>query len=119
LKWLKNVYQKTGAYELKVVEKGKALPFSALAPHQKSKLQQVKHSTFEFKIPDLGNQNPFDCFMFVKEPAWVVVMFHKERQNEFYMCSIDSWCEEEAKSGRKSLTEERAKEICAQQSFNN
>jgi hypothetical protein len=117
-KWLKSRHGKTGAFELKVSE-GNSIPFNALADHQKTALYQVKHSLFSHKIADLGNRNPFDCFMLSFAPAWVVVMFHKPRQDQFYMCDIDAWCEEERISDRKSLTEDRAKLVCVPCSFNN
>lgn len=66
-----------------------------------------------FKIPDAGWQNPFDSFILSGSDAIIVVMFRcKERgQKEFVMIDIEAWLQERKTSERKSLTEERAKEI--------
>lgn len=111
-RWLKHIFYKTGAFELKATP-GTSLPFSAVQDHQETALYAAKHGNLTFKIPDLGNQNPFDCFMLVMVPAYVVVMFRsKERgQRDFYLIDIDAWLEEKQRSGRKSLTEGRASEI--------
>lgn len=111
-RYLKFIHYKTGAFELKATPLSN-LPFSAVQEHQESALYAAKHGNFVYKIADLGNQNPFDCFMLVMVPAFVVVMFRsKERgQKEFVMIEIDAWLREKQESRRASLTEERAKEI--------
>lgn len=111
-KWLKNIFKTTGAYELKVAD-GISLGFSAVEEHQEMNLYSCKHGNFVFKIPDLGNQNPFDCFMLANTPAFLVVMFHAKQpgQKEFFMIDIDDWIAERKKDERKSLTEARAREI--------
>jgi penicillin-binding protein-related factor A (putative recombinase) len=110
-KWLKYKHYKTGCFELKLT-KEKSIPFSAVAPHQKTALYHAKHSNLVYKIPDESfSQKPFDCFMLVMVPAFVVVMFYKRGQKQFYMISIDSWCAEEEKGLRKSITEEDAMRI--------
>jgi len=111
-KWLKSIHYKTGAFELKATP-GISLPFNAVQEHQESALFAAKHGNFVFKIPDLGNQNPFDCFMLVMVPAFIVVMFNskEQKQKEFFMIDIDMWLEEKQRSNRESLTVERAREI--------
>jgi hypothetical protein len=104
--WLKNVYKKTGAFELKQT-KSDSLPFSDVKPHQLEALQAVRHNTFVYKIPDLGLQNPFDCFCLTEQPAYVVVKYPKF----FCLISVDSFVLESQKSKRKSLTSARAKDI--------
>ena len=104
--WLKNVYKKTGAFELKQT-KSDSLPFSDVKPHQIEALQAVRHNTFVYKIPDLGLQNPFDCFCLTEQPAYVVVKYPKF----FCLISVDSFVLESQKSKRKSLTSARAKDI--------
>ena len=80
--------------------------------HQKDALYGVKHRSLAYKIPDDSrNYKPFDCFFIKNAPAYVVVMFYERGQKEFVMIDIDVFLEEERKSKRKSLTEERAKQI--------
>lgn len=104
--WLKNVWKKTGAFELKYT-KTDSLPFRSVQPHQLAALIAVRKQTFVFKIPDAGWQNPFDCFCLRKEPAYVVIKYP-----EFFCLihtSIFAW--EKDHSKRKSLTSERARQI--------
>lgn len=108
-KWLKNVHQELGAFELKVAGKNNRLPFSAVQPHQILALENARHGTFVFKIPDLGYQNPFDCFCLHRVPAWVVIKYDKH----FCMISIDNFTAEKLKSQSKSLSFDRAKEIAS------
>jgi len=112
-KYLKHIFYKTGAFELKVTEET-SLPFGAVKDHQMTALYHAKHGNFVYKIPDDAvSEKPFDAFMLVMVPSYVVVMFRsKERgQREFVMIDIDAWISEKKISERKSLTEERAKEI--------
>ncbi len=104
--WLKNVYKKTGAYELKQT-KGQSIAFSAVVPHQVQALKNVKNGVFVFKIPDLGMQNPYDCFSMVGEDAFVVIKY----PDFFCMIDINDWINEVKISDRKSLTATRAREI--------
>lgn len=105
-KWVKNVYKKTAAFELKQTQTN-SLPFSALAEHQKQALYAVKHSTFVHKIIDAGFQNPFDSFSLSEVPAFIVVKY----PDFWCMIDIDVWIHEEENSERKSITSERAKTI--------
>lgn len=107
--WLKAVHKQTGAFELKVA-KGESLPFSAVAEHQIQALEQARYGTFVFKIPDLGLQNPFDCFCLNRVPAWVVIKYEKF----FCLISIAAFTLEKEKSVRKSLTADRACEIAVE-----
>ena len=88
---MKSIYYKNGAFELKATD-GPSLPFSAVQEHQETALYAVKHGNFTFKIPDLGSQNPFDCFMFVMQPAYIAIMFHAKHrgQREFFLIDIDT-----------------------------
>lgn len=111
-KWCKHIFYKTAVFELKISD-GKSLPFSDVADHQISSLYAAKHGNLVMKIPDTGFQNPFDSFMMVMVPAYVVIMFKAQERNrkEFIMVDIDTFCEEKRISDRKSLTEDKAKEI--------
>ena len=110
-RWILNRYNESCAYELKAV-KGASCPFSALAPHQKGNLLAVKHGGMNYKIPDLGNQNPFDGVFLKGLPAYVGIMFNTEKQKRvFYWIDIDTFTSAEATALRKSLTEDRAGQI--------
>jgi penicillin-binding protein-related factor A (putative recombinase) len=104
-KWLKNVYKRTGAFELKQCDT--SLPFSDVKPHQVEALQQVRHGTLVYKIPDAGFQNPFDCFCMSEQPAYVVIKFTKG----VAIVPIDTFVLESQRSKRRSLTWDRAKEL--------
>ena len=107
LKWVKANFQKTAAFELKQT-KTDSIPFSALKLHQEKALFYAKHEHLTWKIPDCGFQNVFDCFSLYRVPAYVVIKYPEK----FYLIDIDSWTAERDISMRKSLTEDRAKEIC-------
>jgi penicillin-binding protein-related factor A (putative recombinase) len=110
-RWCKNRAEESFAYELKLCKR-KSIPFNAIEKHQKEYLFLVKHGTFPYKIPDVGlAQRPFDGFCFVKSPAYIGIMFHKRGQKEFILIDIDNFLNEEKTSERKSLTEEKAKQI--------
>lgn len=103
---MKSILKETGVFELKQTEKD-SIAFNAVADHQKKALMQVKHNVFFFKIPDVGYQNPFDCFCFNNAQAYVVIKY----PDICCMIDIDDWVLEESISDRKSLTSQRAKEI--------
>lgn len=105
-KWVKNVFKKTAAFELKQTQ-GDSLPFSALQEHQAQALLQARWETFVFKIPDVGYQNPFDCFSLSGVPAYIVIKYPKF----FCLIDIETFLLERDRSKRKSLTVDRAKEI--------
>lgn len=109
-KWCKHFIRTTSVFELKI-SKGKSLPFNAVKEHQVHALSMARHKHLVYKIPDdsLG-QKPFDSFCIVESQAYVVIMF-RAKNREFVMIDIDDWLEEQTKSTRKSITEERAKEI--------
>lgn len=88
------------------------MPFSAVQPHQILNLQLAKHGMLAYKIEDgTYAPKPFDCFVLAGVPAYIVVMFYRRAQKTFYMIDVDKYVEEVDNSKRKSLTEERAKEI--------
>ena len=110
-KWLQHRWSWTGVFELKLA-RGKSLAFSAVQEHQERALLMVSFSGIYYKIPDdTYSQKPFDCFYIKNAEAYVVVMFYHRGQKEFIMIKIQDWMKEKENSDRKSLTEERAKEI--------
>lgn len=110
-RWAEHNLRHSGAFELKLT-KGKSIPFTAVADHQKDALLHVKCTQIGYKIPDVGmGQKPFDFFILRKEHAYVVCMFYTRGCKTFYMIDIENWISEENFNTRKSLTEDRAKEI--------
>lgn len=109
-RWLRYRYLGSGAFELKIC-KGTSLAFDAVQPHQVDALLAVKNTGLEYKIPDdTRGSKPFDCFR-LQGDAFVVIMFYQRGTNEFYLIDVDTWVREIATSDRKSITEDRAKEI--------
>lgn len=104
--WLKNVYKRTGAFELKQTQTD-SLPFSDVVEHQIQALEAVRHATLVYKIPDVGYQNPFDVFSLAEEPAYVVIKYPKG----VAIIPIDIFVMESKRSKRRSLIWERAKEL--------
>lgn len=87
--WKRHNLKVTCAEELKIT-KTNVFYFNSIEPHQLLHLTTVKHDFFQYKIPDLGNQNPFDSFSMYKEPAYVGVLFYKPRKKKiFYLIDID------------------------------
>ena len=90
--------------------------------HQIEALEQAKNAFLYHKINDLpiyrksktrfASKRPFDCFCFAKVDAFIVLWFYKPRQKkEMIWIDIDKFTKEKDISARKSLTEQRAKEI--------
>jgi hypothetical protein len=107
------------AYELKLVKKT-SMPFNAVREEQIISLSAVKHTGYFQKITDFpysssnvrfASGKGFDCFT-LKGSAYVAICFYKPRKPKIlYLIDIDDFVEEMKVSTRKSLTEERAKEI--------
>lgn len=104
-KWLEQKGM-TGVFEIKY-STGESLPFDAVKDHQVWNLLKVRHQTFVYKIPDLGEKAPFDMFSMKEMPAYVVIKYPKG----VAIIPIDIWCSESSRSKRRSLTWERAKEL--------
>jgi hypothetical protein len=104
--WVKNVFKKTAAFELKQAVNGR-LPFSALKPHQAEALDSVRTGVLAYKIPDVGYQTPFDGFCMAGESSYVVINY----SDFFCLIDIDVFMLESKINEEKSLTADRAKEI--------
>lgn len=104
--WLKEVWKKTGVFELKQTTTD-SLPFSDVQSHQIAALLAVRHGTFVFKIPDAGYQNPWDCFCLTEQSAFVVIKY----PSCFVLIPIDFFVQESKISKRRSLTSVRAREL--------
>ena len=103
----------SAAMELKIVKNGKPMPFNKIAEHQLSGLYDAKHSGCYHKLSDMSREKkPFDCFFIKEVAAYIVIWWYKPRQKkEMIWIDIDRMILEIKNSNRKSLTEERAKEI--------
>jgi len=109
-KWLKYNWTMTSAFELKMA-KGKSMPFNAVKEHQITALE-LAGAKLVYKIADDSRgTKPFDCFMIASSPGYVVIMFYKRGQKEFIIIEVSNFKKEMKISKRKSLTEQRAKEI--------
>jgi hypothetical protein len=121
-KWIDDNYHYDSAvWELKIC-KLKSMPFDQVKPHQIKALQKAKSGGLYHKINDMPifkgskmrftNPKPFDCFFVSGVKAFVVIWFYKPRQEkEMIWIDIEEFLKEEETCGRKSLTEERAKEL--------
>lgn len=120
--WIKEYWKDSGSagFELKIC-KGTSMPFDSVKPHQIQGLKEVKYGFLFHKISDapifggmksrFTKPKPFDCFV-LSGQAYVCIMFYKPRQKkEFIMIEVTDYEMEMLSSTRKSLTEDRAKEI--------
>lgn len=106
--WLKTVYKRTGAYELKHTRGKSYLPFSEVKEHQIRALQIAKNGVLAYKIPDDSmSYKPFDCISLAGEPARVVIKY----SDFFVLIDVETFVLESKRSKRRSLTAARAKEI--------
>lgn len=102
----------SAAFELKITKTG-SLPFTRLEDHQVEALKKSKHKTLFHKISDMSlNAKPFDCFVLQDSLAYVVILFYEEgKEKVAYLIDIDEFVKESELSMRRSLTEERARQI--------
>ena len=113
-KWAQHNMKKTFVFELKFTEKDN-LPYNAVKEHQIDHLSIFNKTGYAYKIPDLGNRNPFDGYFTYRVPAYIVIMFYQKGKNEFVMIDIDEWIKQlsysQVAGHRKSITEKEAKQI--------
>lgn len=112
-KWSLFYTEESTAFELKVSQT-RSLNFLELKRHQLAALLSCKRKLF-YKISDADmiSRKPFDCFILIGTPAYVVVMFQctDRGQKEFFMIDAEVWAYEEEISSIRSLTIDRAREI--------
>lgn len=108
--WAKYYWTTTAKFELKIT-KGKSFPYRELVEHQRDNLKSKK---VVYKIPDsaAGGQKPFDSFVMVDVPGYVVIQFYTKGEKQFYIIEINKFEEYEKSTTRKSLTEPEALSIC-------
>lgn len=98
------------------------MPFNRVAEHQAKALLDATGSGMYHKINDapifhgskmrFTNPKPFDCFYLKRCSAYVVLWFyHPREKKEMIWIEIGEYIAERMRSARKSLTEERAREI--------
>jgi penicillin-binding protein-related factor A (putative recombinase) len=110
-KWQKYNWpaDKPAYWEFKV-SRTKSLPFSEVSDKQKTNLQ-LKRLYHKFSDYDrMGT--PFDAVSFAGK-GYVVIQFWRPRNKEFFIIPVDKWVQEvdNSQSNKKSITEERAREI--------
>lgn len=94
-------------FELKV-SRTTSLPFSAVSDKQNSNLGIRK---FVHKFSDYDRLGtPFDMVCFCGK-GYVVIQYYRLRNKEFFIIPIDIFLKEKEFSDRKSLTEDRAREL--------
>jgi len=97
-----------GPFEVKYAT-GASLPFSAVAEHQLlALLACMSDEGFLWKIPDMGQRNPFDFIYYRNSPAWIVIKYPLG----FCVISARAFELEMKRSVRRSLLWTRAREIC-------
>lgn len=89
-----------------------SIAFSCLSPHQEEKMVRAERA-FGYKIPDAGQaQKPFDGFSVAYAKAFIPIIFYQPRKTVIYEILLGNFIHERETGKRKSLTKERAKEIC-------
>jgi len=107
-KYLREVYQKTCAVELKHTRGRNCLPFSEVKDHQIRALQIVNRGVFAYKISDFDmGYKPFDGFCLAGERAFIVIRYPRF----FCMIPVETFVLERDRSTRKSLTSSRALDL--------
>ena len=111
-RWAKYNIKESSAFELKL-SKTNRLPFANIADHQFQNLLSVKRASLTYKISDASfGLKPFDCFTLVRTNAFLVVMFYKRGEKEFFMIDIEhliSFMEQHPE--KKSITRDEASSI--------
>lgn len=93
---------------------GRSLPFAAFANHQIGNLMKSKHQRLNIKIRDVGvARKEFDGMTLEKVPSWTICCYPADNKDGYncYSIDIDDWYNERRTCGRKSLTEDRAKQL--------
>ena len=109
MKWMLHEWpDDMGAYLEHKVARTNSLLFSAVSEKQRRNLNKKK---FIHKFSDFDRLGtPLDAVCFCGK-GYVVIQYHKPGNKEFFMIPIITFLLEEKTSVRKSLTEDRAREI--------
>lgn len=96
-----------GYFELKAT-KYLSLPFDAVEQHQIESLRAAEMMGLVFKISDMDIRiKPFDCLSTPPLQAYIAIKYH----TFFAVITLDAFLKERDASSRKSLAEQRAKDI--------
>ena len=111
--WLRAIGYKrlqSAPFEAKHCRGKDAIPFADVPQHQRDALLAcTTDKGFCYKISDQSaGTKPYDGFFFRNAPAYLVFAYTKK----FYIISIHNFLHEDKVSKRRSLTEQRASEIC-------
>lgn len=105
--------EKNPAYFEYKVSRTLSLPFGEVSDKQNTNLQLKR---FYHKFSDFDRMGtPFDAVMFCGK-GYVVIQYHRRGNKEFFIIKVEDFLKERERSltlekPRKSLTEERAREI--------
>lgn len=109
--------KETIAWEAKLT-KTNSIPFKSLAPHQEEKLLKSER-VFAYKYPDVGMaQKPYDGSVLVGATAIFIAIYYKPRATRIFEILLRDFLNEKYKSGNKSLTLDRAEQICIKEWIN-
>jgi len=108
-RWLKYNWDIPSYFEIKSSKENEvSIPFISVSEKQYTNLQVKK---FIHKLSDFDRLGtPFDMICFSGK-GYVVLYYWKRNNKEFFIIPVDIWLNEKEKSDRKSLTEQRCKEI--------
>lgn len=105
-KWW-NAHKTRGSFELKHTRGKSSFPFKAVEPEQTAFALACGSRNGVLTRVSVGTAGTGDYIGLISDPAWIVVRYPRA----FYVISIGNFIFERDRSIRKSLTEERAKEI--------
>ena len=109
-KWLKYEWLDSNAYfELKSSEPDQlSIPFSSVKEHQARnlKLKRIIH-----KFSDAFRTGTMFDIILCEGKGYVVLYFWRKGNKEFFIIPIDKWEIEQVISKRKSITEEKARQL--------
>lgn len=102
----------TIAWEAKFT-KGSSIPFSDLQPHQEEKLLEAER-VLAHKEPDVGiHKKSFDGYVLFHACSYFIAIFYKPGGTVLYEIPIRDFIKEKYSSDRKSLTQDRARELAS------
>ena len=108
-RWAKHYWRDDDpAYFEYKVSLTKSLPFNSVSDKQYANLQIHK---FYHKFSDFDRMGtPFDAVLFCGT-GYVVFQYYEPRNKEFFIMKVQDFIKERDLSGRKSLTEDRARQV--------
>lgn len=114
-KWMKYHIEALGlnAFWLEAkVSRTNSIPFSAVKDHQERSLKQAEEGYMYHKFSDAMRMGtPCDAIYTYKVGGIIALQYWKPQEKTFYLIPYKAWVKEKESSNRKSLTEERAREI--------